>query len=98
MKKESHETKKMIIVFKDLLHKELGGDKNPTEEEIKKAILKLKNVGKIAALMPLVVLPGSVLTIPLLVKLGKRYNIEILPSNNSTNKDTKKLHLNTKIT
>ena len=80
IKKESTQTQEMIIVFRDLLHKQLGGNKNPTEKEIRDAISQLKDVGKITALMPLVLLPGSILTIPLLVKLGKRYNIDILPS------------------
>jgi len=80
IKKESTQTQEMIVVFRDLLHKQLGGNKNPTEEEIKEAISQLKDVGKITALMPLVLLPGSILTIPLLIKLGKRYNIDILPS------------------
>jgi hypothetical protein len=79
IKRESTQTKDMIVVFRDLLHKQLGGNKNPTEEEIKEAIYQLKDVGKITALLPLVLLPGSVLTIPILVKLGKRYNIDILP-------------------
>ena len=80
IKKESTQTQEMIVVFRDLLHKQLGGNKNPTEEEIKEAISQLKDVGKITALMPLVLLPGSILTIPLLIKLGKRYNIDILPN------------------
>lgn len=78
--RESTQTKQMLIVFKDMLHKELGGNTNPTEEEIKQAFKQLKGVGKIAALTPLLILPGSVLTIPILVKLGKRYNIDILPN------------------
>ena len=80
IKKESYQTKEMIIVFRDLLHKQLGGNKNPTEDDIKEAISQLKDVGKITALLPLVLLPGSVLTIPILIKLGKRYNINIMPS------------------
>lgn len=79
IKKESRETKEMVITFRDLLHTQLGGKKNPTEEEIQEAISQLKDVGKMTALLPLVALPGSVLTIPLLVKLGKKYNIDILP-------------------
>ena len=80
IKRESSQTKVMIIVFRDLLHKQLGGNKNPTEEDIKEAISQLKDVGKITALLPLVLLPGSVLTIPILIKLGKRYNINIMPN------------------
>ena len=78
IKKESYQTKEMIIVFRDLLHKQLGGNKNPSEEDIKEAINQLKDVGKISALLPLLLLPGSILTIPILIKLGKRYNINIM--------------------
>jgi len=80
IKKESYQTKEMIIVFRDLLHKQLGGNKNPSEEDIKEAINQLKDVGKISALLPLLLLPGSILTIPILIKLGKRYNINIMPN------------------
>ena len=80
IKKESEQTADMVIIFRDLLHKQLGGKKDPSEKDIKEAIDQLKDVGKIAALIPLVLLPGSVLTIPILVKLGKRYNIDILPT------------------
>jgi len=78
--RESSQTKDMLVVFSDLLQKQLGGNQNPTEEDIKEAVKQLKDVGKITALIPLVLLPGSVLTIPILVKLGKKYNIDILPS------------------
>jgi len=78
--RESSQTRDMLLVFSDLLHKQLGGNKNPSEEDIKEAVKQLKDVGKIAALIPIVLLPGSVLTIPILIKLGKKYNIDILPS------------------
>jgi len=80
MRRESTQTKEMVVTFKDLLHKQLGGNKNPSEEEVKEAIKQLKDVGKISALLPLVMLPGSVLTIPILVKIGKKFNIDILPT------------------
>ena len=80
IKKESYQTKEMIIVFRDLLHKQLGGNKNPTQKDIEEAISQLKDVGKISALLPLILLPGSILTIPILIKLGKRYNINIMPN------------------
>ncbi|MCD4758970.1 MAG: hypothetical protein K8R39_11915 [Arcobacteraceae bacterium] len=79
VKKESDHTRTMVITFKRLLHKQLGGKSHPTEEEVKEAIMQLKDVGKITALLPLVALPGSILTIPVLVKIGKYYNIDILP-------------------
>ncbi len=79
VKKESYHTRAMVITFKKLLHKQLGGKSNPTEEEVKEAIMQLKDVGKITALLPLIALPGSILTIPVLVKIGKYYNIDILP-------------------
>ncbi len=80
LRRESTQTKEMVIVFRDLLHKQLGGNTNPSEEDVKKAIEQLKDVGKITALIPLVMLPGSILTIPILVKLANRYDINILPS------------------
>lgn len=80
VKRESHQTKEMVITFKHLLHKQLGGKHDPSEKEIQEALEQLKDLGKITALLPLVALPGSVLTIPLLVKIGKKYNIDILPN------------------
>jgi len=41
--------------------------------------MQLKDVGKITILLRLIVLSGSILTILLLVKIGKYYNIDILP-------------------
>lgn len=82
LKNEKDETKHMLLVFKDLLHKELGGNKNPTQDDIRKAVEQLKDVGKISVLLPLALLPASVITIPLLVKIGKRYGVDILPKNN----------------
>ena len=79
IQKESQQTKEMIVVFSDLLHKQLGGNKNPTEEDIKEAIEQLKDVGKIATLLPLLILPGTILIIPILIKLGERYNVNIMP-------------------
>lgn len=87
LKGETAETKEMIVTFRDLLHKQLGGNKNPTEKEIQEAIEQLKDIGKITALVPLLALPGSIITIPLLVKIGKRYNIEILPDMNKHLRD-----------
>jgi len=79
IQKESEQTADMLVIFRDLLHKQLGGNKNPSEKDIQEAVKQLKDVGKIAALIPLILLPGSVLTIPILVKLGKKYDIDILP-------------------
>ncbi len=80
IRKETTQTKDMLITFRDLLHTQLGGNTNPSHEDIDDAIKQLKDVGKMAALLPLVAMPGSVLTIPILVKLGQRYNINILPT------------------
>ena len=79
IKKETIQTKDMVVTFKDLLHKQLGGNTDPSEEEVQDAIRQLKDVGKMTALLPLVAMPGSILTIPILIKLGKKYNIDILP-------------------
>ncbi len=80
IRRESIQTKHMLITFKRLLHKQMGGKSQPTQEDIKEAIKQLKDVGRITILTPLLFLPGSVVTIPFLVKLGKRYGIDILPS------------------
>ena len=80
IKKETVQTKDMVITFRDLFHKQLGGNKNPTKQEIDDAIDQLKDVGKMTALLPLVAMPGSILTIPILVKLGRKYDIDILPN------------------
>lgn len=80
LKKESDQTRHMLVTFKEVLEKQMGGNKNPSQEDIDIAFEQLKDIGKITALLPLVALPGSVITIPLLIKLGKRYNIDILPS------------------
>ena len=80
IKRESQETKEMLLTFKDLLHSQIGDKKEPTKDDIKAAIKQLKDVGKMTILTPLFFLPGSFITIPLLVKLGKRYGIDILPS------------------
>lgn len=79
IQKETIHTKDMMITFKDLLHKQLGGNIDPSKEDIDEAISQLKDVAKMTALLPLVAMPGSILTIPILIKLGKRYNIDILP-------------------
>lgn len=80
IKRESSETKEMVLVFKKLLHEKLGGNTNPTDEEIEEALKQLKDIGKMTALLPVVALPGSFITIPLLIKIGKKYNIDIFPS------------------
>jgi len=80
IRRETIQTKKMLITFKIILEKQMGGKSEPSKEDIKEAIKQLKDVGKITILTPLLFLPGSVVTIPLLVKIGKRYGIDILPS------------------
>ena len=80
IRREVLQTKRMLITFKKILHQQMGGKSQPSQEDIKEAIKQLKDVGRITFLTPLLFLPGSVLTIPLLVKLGKKYGIDILPS------------------
>ena len=79
-KRESIETKDMVYTYTKLLHKQIGGTNHPTEEEIQEAHKQLKDVGKIAALAPIVVLPGSFITIPLVIKIADKLGIDILPS------------------
>jgi hypothetical protein len=81
VRKETFETKEMTIVFKQVIKYKISKKHlPPSKEEIDKALKQLSDIGKISILTPLVLLPGSVITIPILVKVLKKYNINILPS------------------
>ena len=77
---ESRETRDMMKVFGKTLAKKLGKKYEPTEKEMKEAITQLKDVGKIGFLVPFMMMPGSVITVPALVKLGKKYGVDMLPT------------------
>ncbi len=79
VKRETKQTKEMVITFKQLLNHKIGDKEKPTKEDIEEALKQLQDLGKIALLLPVIALPGSIITIPLLIKLGRKYNIDILP-------------------
>lgn len=70
-KQEVIETQEMFKIFLN---------KNSTEEDIEKRFLQLRDLGKMSLLAPILVLPGSGITIPLLFKLSSKYNIDITPT------------------
>lgn len=79
VKRETKQTKEMVITFKQLLNHKIGDKEKPTKEDIEEALKQLQDLGKIGLLLPVIALPGSIITIPLLIKLGRKYNIDILP-------------------
>ena len=85
VKRETRQTKEMVLTFKQLLAHKLGDNEQPTKEEIEEALKQLQDLGKMSLLLPVIALPGSIITIPLLIKIAKKYNIDILPSYLVTN-------------
>lgn len=71
---ETVETKQMMRAYRDFL----AG--RATREEMQVANEQLRDVIKTMGLGALLVLPGSVLTLPVLVKLAERFGINIFPS------------------
>lgn len=76
LKEEGSESKEAL---KLLLKKYKNKDKL-TEEETRFIIQQAKDIGKLSLLIPLVVLPGSPITIPILYKVSKKLNIDLTPS------------------
>ena len=70
-KQEYKETIKMIKVF---------FSKKSTIEEINEAKKQFKDLLKISSLRPILILPGSPITLPLLYKIAKKFNIDLTPS------------------
>jgi len=80
LKQERSETQDMMRTFFILLTQRLPRGRQPKPEEVKAAIEQLKDVNRMAGLLVLASMPGSVITLPLLCKLANRYGIEIMPS------------------
>lgn len=70
-KQEYKETKIMIKVF---------FSKKPTKEELIEAKKQFKDLLKISSLRPILILPGSPITLPLFYKIAKKFNIDLTPS------------------
>jgi hypothetical protein len=77
---ERAETQEMVKTFFKVLTKRLPRGKAPEDVEVQAAIEQLKDVHRMAGLLVFATLPGSVITLPAICALGKRYNIEFLPS------------------
>ena len=80
LKQERAETQEMLRTFFHLLTQKLPKDRVPEDHEVQAAIEQLKDVHRMAGLLVIATLPGSVVTLPALVKLGKRFGVEVLPS------------------
>jgi len=78
---ESDETKVML----DIYQRSLEG--KATKEELHEANEQFKDLLRIAGLGTLVVLPGSVLLIPLAIAGANRFGIRLLPSSFAKGKD-----------
>ena len=71
--RETKEASFMVDTYKN----NFLGDKN--KEELAKAHYKMRDILKIIGLAPLLIAPGTVITIPLIVKLSKKYKLKFLP-------------------
>lgn len=80
LKQERAETQDMMRTFFTLLTQKLPSGRQPEPEEVKAAIEQLKDVNRMAGLLVLASMPGSVVTLPILCKLANKYGIEIMPS------------------
>lgn len=70
---EKAQTKEMWAIYQKYLRKEA------TPEEIKIANTQFMDIVKAAGLAALLPIPGSSLLIPILVKIAKKFNVELLP-------------------
>ncbi len=80
LKQEKEETRVMMKTFFNVLTQKLPQGKKPEPEEIHAALEQLKDVHKMAGLLVLAITPGSVVTLPAICALGKRFGVEVLPS------------------
>ena len=80
LRQEKEETSAMMKTFFSVLTQKLPQGRKPEPDEIEAALEQLKDVHKMAGLFVLAITPGSVVTLPALCALGKRFGIEVLPS------------------
>lgn len=80
LKQEKEETRVMMKTFFNLLTQKLPHGEKPNSDEIHAALEQLKDVHKMAGLFVLALTPGSVVTLPALCALGKRFGVDVLPS------------------
>ncbi|MFY0700772.1 MAG: hypothetical protein JXR04_08115 [Bermanella sp.] len=80
LKQEKEETRVMMKTFFSVLTQKFPKGHKPEPQEIEAALEQLKDVHKMAGLFVLALTPGSVVTLPALCALGKRFGVEVLPS------------------
>lgn len=73
------EGKETIEVLSILIEKTKKNEEI-SEEDLNKIKEQLKDISKMSTLLPLIVLPGSPITIPLIYKLANKLNIDLTPS------------------
>lgn len=74
LEQEKHETKEMLVTYKRYTQKKA------TKEEMKEANKQFVDIVKGLGLGMFAILPFAPITIPLILKLGKRVGVDILPS------------------
>ena len=80
LNQEREETQVMAKTFFRVLTHRLPKGRKPEDEEIQAAIEQLKDVHRMAGLLIFATLPGSVITLPAIYAVGRRFGIEFLPS------------------
>jgi hypothetical protein len=79
-------TFKKINKGREILVK-LSNEEGITEEENELLMTAIRDMAKIIPMAGLIAMPGSPITIPFVVKLAKKYNIDIFPSEFSSEDD-----------
>tara|TARA_R110002020_G_scaffold328437_2_gene544416 strand:- start:677 stop:1666 length:990 start_codon:yes stop_codon:yes gene_type:complete len=79
-------TFKKINKGREILVK-LSNEESITEEESELLMTAIRDMAKIIPMAGLIAMPGSPITIPFVVKLAKKYNIDIFPSEFSSEDD-----------
>ncbi len=80
LNQEREETQVMAKTFFRVLTHRLPKGRKPEDEEIQAAVEQLKDVHRMAGLLIFATLPGSVITLPAIYAVGRRFGIEFLPS------------------
>jgi hypothetical protein len=80
LKQEGVDSKHMMKTFFDELRMKLHiGNRQPTEDDIKKALTQLKDVGKLGVIATLFLAPAGTLTVPVLEKIANKYGTSLFP-------------------
>ena len=81
VKDEIDDNKQAFSVFKRIMLSKFGKGEAPTPEEFKKAVDQmLKDNPKLLLIGGIVATPGSAVTLPIAMKVAKKFGIELAPS------------------